>query len=620
MSADLSPAPHAALPTIVSELRPAEAKSHFALTVFKWYPLILTFGVALALTAGISMLLKPALPSATARILLKTGPDALPITGLPFSPARGGQEFLQTEAELLTSRMVLLPVARALRQERGESAGDRDLDADVSTLRSNLAVTLVPNTTMLQAKKYAATEAEAERVLAMIIDSYVDHHATSYSGSTGFATFFERETGTAAANLRDAEDRLHRWRDANNVVAAEEELVAQLGTVADFEAAFRRIEVDIEATRTNMEALTRDIATLPRESVTSREHMANPLIARLKADIATEEATLRDVSKGPLVERLRMDISAAETAMRDANQSPFVNKLKGDLVTVELALHDLRQRYNDEDRRVQEKLEQVGRLQQAIAAAERDAVKAADERLQNLRRELAEVQQETEQRARDKVAALRTQLAAAERERDVFGRETVAANPVREALNRDLLTARTRLATLSSQRDGVRTQLNEARATLAHLKDSRVDAERMSREVELAKAVYLQSNKRLDDARLTIGLRKQQLTNIAVIEPPRATAGGRSLKQAALVALLGGVVGLGLGVATALALDFFNWSLRTPEDIEFYLGVPALAAIPAVLDASRPPRAIPAPHDRLAPEMRDDHESDEHARDTRGRA
>ena len=165
-----------------------------------------------------------------------------------------------------------------------------------------------------------------------------------------------------------------------------------------------------------------------------------------------------------------------------------------------------------------------------------------------------------------------------------------------------------------------RAQLAEARTALAHLKETRVDAERMARDVELAKAVYLQSSKRLDDARLTIGLNKQQLTNVAVIEPPRASPAGRSLKQAGLVAILGGVVGLGLGVATALALDFCNWSLRTPEDVEFYLGVPALAAIPAVLDASRPLRAIGSSEDRdMDPAVRDEHERDERGRDKRGR-
>jgi uncharacterized protein involved in exopolysaccharide biosynthesis len=597
-SENVYPAPRPPLPAIVAELRPAEAKSHFALTMFKWYPLILGFGVVLAVTAAVAMLLKPTLPSAAARILIKSGADAVPITGLPVSSGRASLEFLQTEAELFTSRIVLLPVARALQKERAKAGDNRELDSDVSALRAGLEVTVVPNTTMMQVKKAAATGAEAERLLAMIIDSYVEQHATAYTGSTSFSAFFEQETGTAAANLKDAEDRLERWRETNNVVAAEDQLVAQLAAVAEFEGGFRRVEMDIEGTRAQLAALTRDIAALPRDTVTSREQMANPLIARLKGDIASEEAALRDLSRSPVTERLRMEITAAEVAARDVTASPLVAKLKGDLVTAELALHDLRQRYNDEDRRVQEKLEQVGRLQDGIAAAGREAVTLANERAESLRQELATAVRDVQDAARAKLASLRAQLAAAERERDVFGRETVGANPLRELLNRDLVSARARLTTLTSQRDGLHAQLNEARTTLAHLKDKRIEAERMAREVELTKAVYLQSAKRLDDARLTFGLRKHQLTNIAVIEPPRAAAGSRSLKQVALVSLLGAVVGVGLGVATALALDFFNWSLRTPEDVEYYLGVPTLAAIPAITGPPRRPFALPLREDR----------------------
>jgi uncharacterized protein involved in exopolysaccharide biosynthesis len=554
----------------------------------------------LMVAAAVAMLVKPALPSATARILIKTGPE-VPISGLPASSGRGGQDLLHTEAELLGSRIVLLPVARLLREQRGRAVVESELEGDVSALRGDLVVVPVPNTTMIQARKFAQTEAEAEQELGLILGSYVEQHATAYSGSTSFSAFFEQETSKAAAGLKDAEDRLQRWRQVNNVVAAEDQFLARLAAVGEFESGLRRAEVDIEAARAQIETLTRDIAALPRESVTSREQEMNPLIARLKGDIATEEAALRDVNRGPVTERLRMEISVAEMATRDASASPLVVKLKGDLATAELALHDLRQRYNDEDRRIQEKLEQIARLQQGIAAAEREAATAANERVQNLRRELTTAQRDVEATARQKIAGLRAQLAAAEREGNAFTRATVALNPLREILNRDLISARARLTTLVSQRRGLRDQLDDARAGLAQMQDKRVEAERLGRDIEMAKAVYLQNTKRLDDVRLTAALRKHQLTNIAVIEPPRATPERLSLRRLALVALLGAVVGLGLGVAAALALEFFNWSLRTPEDVEFYLGVPALATVPALSGATRRPRALPAASEQEAP-------------------
>lgn len=581
------------VPAAMAEPPPGEANYHLVLTVLKWYRLILCFGVVVLVAAGIAMLLKRDAPFATARLLIKSGDD--PVSGLPTGRSVS-PDSLQTEAQLFASRVVLLPVARALQAARGRPVGDGALEDEVEALRANLLVTPISNTTMLLARHSARDGAEAERRLRMIVDSYLEQHAAAYSGSTSFSTFFGHETEQAAAQLRDAEDRLQKWQEANNVVAVEDEVTAQLATIAEFEHELRRTDVAIESTRAEITTLTRDIAALPVQSVTSRDRVPNPLAARLKIDLAMAEAALRDVKRGPVIERLQIDIATAEIAMRDAGASPLAAKLKADLATAEIALHDLRQRYQDEDRRVQEKLEQIGRLHHGIAAAEREAVTAAAERVENLRRQLEAAERDAEATAQNRVTALRTQLDAAEREGEVLGREGLAPNPLREMLNRDVASARARLTALASQRDTLRGQLQPARTALAGLQQKRVHADRLSREIELARALHLQNSKRLDDARVTAGLRRHQLTNVAVIEPPRATASRGNRRSIVLVSLLGGVVGLGLGVATALALEFCNWSLRTSEDVEFYLGVPVVATVP--LASGLGPRALPPVDDR----------------------
>ena len=579
----------------MAEPRPGEANYHLVLTILKWYRLILCFGLVLMVAAGVAMLVKRDTPFATARLLIKSGDD--PVSGLPTGRSVS-PDSLQTEAQLFASRIVLLPVARALLAARGGPGGDGALDDEVEALRANLLVTAISNTTMLLARHSARDGVEAERRLRMIVDSYLEQHAAAYSGSTSFSAFFEHETAKAAAQLNEAEDRLQAWQEANNVVAIEDEVVAQLAEVAGFENELRRAEVGIEATRAEIKTLTRDIAALPAQSVTSRDRVPNPLAARLKIDLATAEAALRDVKRGPVIERLQIDIATAEVAMRDAGASPLAAKLKADLATAEIALHDLRQRYQDEDRRVQEKLEQIDRLRHGIAAAERDAVTAAAERVENLRRQLEAAERDADAAARDRVSALRSQLDAAERDGEVLGREALAPHPLREMLNRDVASARARLTSLASQRDTLRGQLQLARTALAGLQQKRVHAERLWRDIELARTLHLQNSKRLDDARITAGLRRHQLTNVAVIEPPRAAAPSGSRRSVVLVSVLGGVVGLGLGVATALALEFCNWSLRTSEDVEFYLGVPVVAAVPLASGPTRP-RALPALDDRL---------------------
>ncbi|HXG03854.1 MAG TPA: Wzz/FepE/Etk N-terminal domain-containing protein, partial [Candidatus Binatia bacterium] len=295
------------------ELQPVEANYHVLLTVFKRKGLILICALVFAAAAAVAMLMTPVAPSATAKILIKPGRDALPIAGLLTSPVRTGHtpDLLHTEAELFTSRVVLLPVARALRAERREPDVDADLDAEVSALRSQLVVAPIPNTSILQATASADEPEEAERVLRLVVDSYVEQHAIGYSGSTSLVSFLERETERAATVLTEAEDRLEQWKASHHIVAVDDQIASQLAGVAEFEGALKRAEVDLEATRAQVDTLTREIAALPAQSVTSRENTANPLVARLKSDLAAEEATLRDARRNPVTERLRLDTATA---------------------------------------------------------------------------------------------------------------------------------------------------------------------------------------------------------------------------------------------------------------------------------------------------------------------
>jgi uncharacterized protein involved in exopolysaccharide biosynthesis len=554
-------------------------------TIFKWHRLILAFGLVLMVAAGTTMLLQPPVESATAKVLIKTDRGALPISGIPYVRSSYSQEVLKTEAEFFESRVVLLPVARALRAEQGQTVPDKELDQDVEVLRARFVVTPLPNTTVLQAKLSGADRVKAERILRMIVDSYVEQHAVASSS----VAFFEQETERVAARLQEAEDRVRAWEVANNIFAIERQISGQLTTVGELENGIRRTDAEIEAARALLDTLTRDIAALPEQSVNSRDHVANPLIARLKADLAAEEAAMGDARRDAVTERLRIDIAATEVALRDAGSNPLVSKLKSELVAVELA--------QDHDRLLQEKRQQISKLQQQIAAAEAQAVTEARERLGSLRRALAAAIHDADAAARERIAGLRAQLAAAAREGPTVARETVALNPLREKLSRDLAAARTRLPSLISQQDALRDQLREAQAALGELRKKRVAFDQISRDVEVVRALYLQNMKRLNDVRVAAQLEKSQLATVAVIEPPRWSTEGR-MKRIALVTLLAASVGLGLGVAAALVLEFFTWSLRTREDVEFYLGVPAVAAIPVVAGSPRKPRILTLPHSR----------------------
>jgi len=149
-----------------------------------------------------------------------------------------------------------------------------------------------------------------------------------------------------------------------------------------------------------------------------------------------------------------------------------------------------------------------------------------------------------------------------------------------ETIKKGLLSAQKNLSTsLSSQRDTLRKQINQTSGAIASLRDKRLEGDRLARSVELQKSAFLLYGKNLEEARIAARMEKEQLSNVAVIEQPYAKEGINFGERAGLV-FLAALVGLVLGVAIAFGLEFFNNTLRTQQDVEQYLGLPVLAAIP----------------------------------------
>lgn len=263
--------------------------------------------------------------------------------------------------------------------------------------------------------------------------------------------------------------------------------------------------------------------------------------------LADREATLQrsqaemEATKAKIVSLRKQLNGQPERSItsREQVRNPLVTKLKTDWVTAELALRDLLQRFTDKDRRVQEKKEQI--------------------------------------------ALIKSELAAAEKEGDVIGRETTDLNPLREALQKELAAAQALLTSQASQIEAVREQVRDATGALNPLREKKVEGDRLSRTVELQKDAFMLYGKKLEEARIAAGLGKEQLANVALIEKPHATLQTDFFRRI-LMLIASGLLGLMLGIASAFGIEFMNNSFRTQDDVEHYLGLPVLAAIPDLRD------------------------------------
>ena len=253
---------------------------------------------------------------------------------------------------------------------------------------------------------------------------------------------------------------------------------------------------------------------------------AETLMVQTLAKMAVIKSQLSSLPERLVTERMRV-------------KNPLVTRLKDDLVTAEVALQDLLQRYMAKDRRVQEKREQV-----------------------NL---------------------LKRKLALVEKEGEIIGRETTELNPLRETLLKGLAGNQAQMASLVSRKGILLKQIREMSAVIPVLREKKVEVDRRSSRVEFHKEAFKLYGEKMNVARIATGLGKAQLANVAVIEQPHAKSES-DLKNRIMMVLLAAFVGLALGMTIALGLEFFNNSLRSQEDVEYYLGLPMLAAIPDLRD------------------------------------
>jgi capsular polysaccharide biosynthesis protein len=138
----------------------------------------------------------------------------------------------------------------------------------------------------------------------------------------------------------------------------------------------------------------------------------------------------------------------------------------------------------------------------------------------------------------------------------------------------------------------VRGQVKAARADLARLREKKTRVVQLTRAVDAQHDAFMAYGKRLEEARIAAGLDREQLANVAVIERPHSLVPpSETVAKAGMVglaALLGIVVALGI----AFGAEFFTNALRTREDVEYHLGLPVIAVIPA-----DPRRALPGGRD-----------------------
>lgn len=226
-------------------------------------------------------------------------------------------------------------------------------------------------------------------------------------------------------------------------------------------------------------------------------------------------------------------LPSRETAqVRTSDNPQLMERMKTTLLDLELKRTDLLTKFEPTYRPVQEIEQQITQTKAAIAAAEK--------------------------------APLRD--------------ETTDRDPTYEALRAELAKSQTDLASLEARASATASLVSSYKAEGEQLDSKELLHQDIVRALKTDEDNYMLYLRKQEEARISDALDRQRISNVVVAEP--AVAPLLPKPRWLLALLLGGLVAALSSLVVAFAVDYWDPSLRTPEEVESLLGSPVVAAIP----------------------------------------
>lgn len=142
-----------------------------------------------------------------------------------------------------------------------------------------------------------------------------------------------------------------------------------------------------------------------------------------------------------------------------------------------------------------------------------------------------------------------------------------------QSLRSDHAVATARLSTLQ-------TTLGEIETLRSGQSEGSLELRELERVAEASRLVYETFLKRFTETNEATGIKEADARPVSVASPPTEP----SSPKTKLLLAAAGVIGLALGVALALIVEFSVATFRTIEELEFQTGLPIIASMPSIRD------------------------------------
>jgi len=157
--------------------------------------------------------------------------------------------------------------------------------------------------------------------------------------------------------------------------------------------------------------------------------------------------------------------------------------------------------------------------------------------------------------------------------------ETKDRNPSYEWLQAELTKSNAELASLHARADETLSVIRQYKAQLGMIDVNGAAQENLLREVKEAEGNDLLYKQKREEARIGDALDRQRIVNVAIAEAATVPA-LPAHPHLALTLLLGMLLACLVSPGVAFAVDYFDPSLRTPDELRDVLQIPVLAALP----------------------------------------
>ncbi len=155
---------------------------------------------------------------------------------------------------------------------------------------------------------------------------------------------------------------------------------------------------------------------------------------------------------------------------------------------------------------------------------------------------------------------------------------TSGRNPVYQQLELALLSAESQHGALQSQDKVITEQLQGLHDQISHLGLLQQRFDRLAQETSKDQDNLRRYVEKVEAAKITEEMDRQQIANISIIQSAKVPMKPvRSKKN--LIAILGLILGVGLGIAIAMVLEYLRMGYTRPEQVTQDLGLPILASI-----------------------------------------